>query len=212
MRFRPLIVALGLCGALPAGAQASWQVLERWAVGGEGGWDYLSVQPGSSRLFVSRGNRVDVIDTVSGRIVGSVANTPGVHGIAFAPALNRGYTSNGRANSVSVFALDTLTKIQETTIPAANPDAILFEPTGNHVFTFNGASRNVTVLDAKTLAVLATLPAPDKPEFAVQNGAGGVFVNIESTPGQLLANRCRLAQGQGRVAAARLRQSHRPRH
>jgi hypothetical protein len=121
------MIALGLCGALPAGAQTSWQVLERWAVGGEGGWDYLSVQPGSSRLFVSRGNRVDGIDTSSGRIVGSVANTPGVHGIAFARALNRGYTSNGRANSVSMFALDTLAPIQEMKIPAANPHAILFE-------------------------------------------------------------------------------------
>lgn len=181
-------MALALLAGWSGGAAAApWQIMNRWNVGGAGGWDYLSVEPGTSRLFVSRGDRADVIDTTSGRVVGSVPDTPGIHGIAFAPALNRGYTSNGRANSVTAFALDTLMLVQRASVPGANPDAILFEPSGAHVFTFNGSSKDVTVLDAKTLAVVATIPAPGKPEFAVHDGAGSVFANIETEPGQLLA-------------------------
>jgi YVTN family beta-propeller protein len=164
---------------------ARLQVLQRWKVGGEGGWDYLIADPDRPRLFISRGTHVDVMDTESGKLLGSIPDTQGVHGIALAKGLNRGYSSNGRANSVTVFELDSLKVIQEAKIPGVNPDAILYEPVGRHVYTFNGASKNVTVLDGASMAVIATIPVPDKPEFAVDDGHGRIFVNIESDPGQI---------------------------
>jgi YVTN family beta-propeller protein len=178
----------GLSNALVADAAAApnMEVLQRWKLGGDGGWDYLTVDPATKRLFISRGTHVDVISVESGKLIGSIPETLGVHGIALAPALNRGFTSNGRANSVTVFSLDTLKVIQEVKVAGRNPDAILFEPTGKHVFTFNGASKDVTVLDASSLALIATIPVQDKPEFAVQDGRGQIFVNIETDPGQML--------------------------
>jgi YVTN family beta-propeller protein len=189
-----LLIKVSLCTGLiaapvlrAAAADPKMEVLQRWKIGGEGGWDYLTVDPATQRLFVTRATRVDVISTESGKLLGSIPNTQGVHGVALAKALNRGYASNGRANSVTAFDLDTLKVIQEAKIPGGNPDAILFEPTGKHVFTFNGMSKNVTVLDATSLAVVATIPVPDKPEFAVDDGHGQIFVNIESDPGQIVA-------------------------
>ncbi|HEY2145109.1 MAG TPA: hypothetical protein VGH12_03490 [Steroidobacteraceae bacterium] len=184
-------IQIGVCAALAgvcvaaAATTENRQVLQRWNLGGSGGWDYLTFEPGTERLFISRGTRVDVISTESGKLVGSIPDTLGVHGIALANALKRGYTSNGRANSVTVFDLDSLKVIQEVKISGGNPDAILYEPAGKHVFTFNGASKDVTVLDAASLAVLATIAVPGKPEFAVDDGQGQIFVNIETDPGQL---------------------------
>jgi YVTN family beta-propeller protein len=182
------VLCMGLLIAPIASGAAdgtAMQVLQRWQLGGEGGWDYLIADPVKERLFISRGTRVEVISIQSGKLVGSIADTQGVHGIALSPELNRGYTSNGRANSVTAFELDSLKVIQEVKVPGRNPDAILFEPSGKHVFTFNGASKDVTVLDGSTLAVVATIPVPDKPEFAVDGGRGEIFVNIESDPGQI---------------------------
>ncbi len=184
------IVALGLLTGLAllngsAQADSGMQVVQRWKIGGAGGWDYLTADS-RHRLFLSRGTQVDVVDTETGKIIGSIPDTQGVHGIALAPDLHRGFTSNGRANSVTVFDLDTLKTIQEVKVPAQNPDAILYEPVGKHVFTFDGRSKDVTVLDASTLAVVATIPVPDKPEFAQEDHAGHIFVNIESDPGQMV--------------------------
>lgn len=176
-----------LIAPIAAGAAdgAKVEVLQRWKLGGEGGWDYLLADPAKDRVFISRGTRVDVMSSESGKLIGSIPDTQGVHGIALAPHLNRGYTSNGRANSVTMFDLETLKVIQETEIPGRNPDAILFEPAAKHVFTFNGASKDVTVLDGSSLAVVATIAVPDKPEFAADDGRGRIFVNIESEPGQI---------------------------
>ena len=189
-----LLMKLSVCTGLMAGpilqasaADAKMEVLQRWKIGGEGSWDYLTLDSASQRLFITRATRVDVISTVTGKLMGSVATAQGVHGVALANALNRGYSSNGRSNSVTAFELDTLKIIQEVKIPGGNPDAILYEPAGKHVFTFNGMSKNVTVLDATSLAVVATIPVPDKPEFAVDDGHGQIFVNIESDPGQIVA-------------------------
>ena len=168
-------VALGLVlfttGAL---ADSGMQVLERWKIGGGGGWDYLTADA-SHRLFLSRGTQVDVVDTKAGKVIGTIPDTQGVHGIALAPDLHRGFTSNGRADSVTAFDLDTLKTIQEMKVPGHNPDSILYEPKGKHVFTFNGRSKDVTVLDATTLAVVATLAVPDKPEFSQDDHAGHIF-------------------------------------
>src|ERR1700749_2561547 len=186
----------GACFSLCAGSSAGisadavpsqkLEVLQRWKLGGAGGWDYLSIDSSAHRLYVSRGTRVDVVDAESGKLVGSIPDTQGVHGIALAKNLNRGFTSNGRANSVTVFDLDTLKIVREVPVPGKNPDAILFEPSNNRVFTFNGASKDATVLDASTLAVIGTIPLPDKPEFAADDGHGRVFVNIESDPGRIV--------------------------
>ncbi len=179
-------LGLSLLVSLAAHADSGMQVLERWKLGGAGGWDYLKLDSSTHRLFISRATRVDVVDTGSGRVVGTIPDTPGVHGIALAPDLHRGFTSNGKGDSITVFDLDSLKTIREVKIPAHNPDAILYEPSGKHVFTFNGKSKDVTVVDASSLAVVATIPVPDKPEFAVDDQAGEIFVNIETEPGQMV--------------------------
>ena len=182
-------VLLGLgCGGAAAATQPAQDmaVLQRWKLGGVGGWDYLALDAAGRRLFLTRADHVDVVNTDSGKIIGTIPNTQGVHGIALAEDSNRGYTSNGKADSVTVFDLASLKVIKEAPLPGHNPDAILYEPTGKHVFTFNGKSKDVTVLDATSLAVVATLPVPGKPEFAADDGAGHIFVNIESEPGQMV--------------------------
>ncbi len=178
---------LGLAALLAAGAQADsgMQVVERWKIGGAGGWDYLTVDT-NNRLFLSRGTQVDVVDIQSGKVIGTIPEHPGRAWHALAPDLHRGFTSNGRADSVTVFDLDSLKTLQEVKVPGHNPDAILYEPTGKRLFTFSGRSKDVTVLDASTLAVVATLPVPDKPEFAQDDHAGHIYVNIESDPGQMV--------------------------
>lgn len=185
-----LIMSLGagLTTAVMADAAAApkFEVLQQWKLGGAGGWDYLIADSAKKRLFLSRATRVDVVSLDTGKLIGSIPDTQGVHGIALAPALNRGFTSNGRANTVTAFDLQTLKVIQEAKVSGRNPDAILYEPSGKHVFTFNGASKDVTVLDASSLAVVATIAVPDKPEFAAQDGRGQIFVNIESDPGQMV--------------------------
>jgi YVTN family beta-propeller protein len=180
---------VGVAGSMlvhAATAEPSMEVVQRWKLAGAGGWDYLTLDAATHRLFISRATRVDVVDTQSGRVLGTIADTQGVHGIALAPDLHRGFTSNGKGDSITVFDLDSLRAIREVKIPAHNPDAILYEPSGKHVFTFNGKSKDVTVLDASTLAFVATIPVPDKPEFAVDDHSGQIFVNIESEPGQMV--------------------------
>ncbi|HXQ64070.1 MAG TPA: YncE family protein [Steroidobacteraceae bacterium] len=177
--------------ALPAPAapsgDAAYTVVDRWMPGGAGGWDYLTIDAPRHRLFITRGDRVEVLDSESGKVIGGIANTAGVHGVALAPDLKRGYTSNGRANSVTEFDYDTLAVLREVPVPGANPDAILYEPLHHHLFTFNGRSKDATVFDARTLTVITTLPMPDKPEFAADGRHGRVYVNIESEQGQIVA-------------------------
>ena len=166
---------------------ADYGVSAIWPLGGPGGWDYLALEPSGARLFVSRGDHVDVIETASGRRTGIVANTAGVHGIAFAPELKRGYTSNGHANTVTAFELDTLQLIQESPVAGKKPDAILYEPRMQHVFTANGDSHDIDVLDPMTLQVIGSIALPGPPEFMATDAAGTVFVNIETDPGKLVA-------------------------
>src|SRR6202166_435805 len=182
-------VLLGLSSGAAAAATTpaqDWAVVQHWKLGGVGGWDYMTLDAAGQRLFLSRADHVDVVNTESGKIIGTIPNTQGVHGIALDEASNRGYTSNGKGDSVTVFDLASFKVIKESAVPGHNPDAILYEPIGKHVFTFNGKSKDVTVLDATSLAVVATIPVPDKPEFAADDGAGQIFVNIESEAGQLL--------------------------
>jgi YVTN family beta-propeller protein len=166
---------------------ADYSVSGSWPVGGSGGWDYLALEAGGARLFVSRGDRVDVIETAGGKRIAGILHTAGVHGIAFAPGLARGYTSNGAANTVSMFDLATLRVVLEAPVSGRRPDAILFEPQHEHVFTANAQTANLSVLDAKTLDVVATITLQGKPEFMATDGAGTVYANIESEAGKLVA-------------------------
>jgi DNA-binding beta-propeller fold protein YncE len=157
----------------------SYEVVARYAIGGSGGWDFLSVDEERARLYVSRGDHVQVVDTRSGKIVGNLSGTAGVHGIAVAQNLGLGFTSNGRSDSVTVFDLNTFSVVETIGVTGANPDAILYDPTSNRVFTFNGRSANVTAIDATTRKVVGTLAVSGKPEVAVSDGRGHVYVNIE---------------------------------
>jgi DNA-binding beta-propeller fold protein YncE len=166
---------------------ANYTVSRSFPLGGSGGWDYLALEASGARLFISRGDRVDVVETVSGKLAGTIANTPGVHGVAFAPALMRGFTSNGRSNTVSVFELDTLRVIHEIQVSGKRPDAILYEPRRNLLITANGDSDNLSLIDARTLQLAADVPLPGTPESMATDGAGVVYVNIETDPGKLVA-------------------------
>lgn len=178
-------------GMLPAADESplpppEYTIAATWALGGGGGWDYLALEASGARLFISRGDRVDVVETATGRLAGSIPNTQGVHGIAFAPELKRGYTSNGRANTVTAFELDTLRTVKEAAVSGTKPDAILYEPQHQHLFTANGASSNLSVLDPQTLEILATITLPGPPEFMATDASGSIFVNIETDPGKLV--------------------------
>jgi DNA-binding beta-propeller fold protein YncE len=160
-------------------AKPAYHVIKRVAVGGEGGWDYLTVDTATHRLYVSRGSHVMVLDTDRDSIIGDIPHTPGVHGVALVPELGRGFTSNGRDASVSIFDLETLEVRGRVTVTGGNPDAILYEPTSRRVFTFNGRGENATALDPSTGAVLGTLRLGGNPEYATADGTGRVYVNIE---------------------------------
>ena len=157
---------------------AHFHRIKKIAIGGEGGWDYLTMDSAAHRLYVTRGTRVIVIDTEKDAVVGEIANTPGVHGVAIAEKLNRGFTSNGRENTVTEFDLKTLKEIKRIPV-GQNPDAILYDPFSKRVFTFNGGSNDVTAIDVETGKVAGTIPVGGKPEFCVTDEKGMVYCNVE---------------------------------
>jgi YVTN family beta-propeller protein len=160
-------------------AQKPYSVLTQWTVGGEGGWDYLTSDPKAHRLYVTHGPRVEVLDTDSGKVVGSITGLKGTHGVALDDSGKYGYVSDGGANVVVVFDRATLATV--ASIPAGtNPDGIAFEPVTKTVWAFNGRSSNATVIDTGQQKVVATIPLDGKPEFPVADGKGTVFANIES--------------------------------
>jgi len=167
-----------LLSAVVLAAPASYHQVKRIAVGGDGGWDYLTVDSAAHILYVGRSTRTIAIDVVKGVVAGEVANTPGVHGIALAPKLHRGFTSNGKDNTVTVFDLKTYKEIARVPV-GTNPDAILFDPASNRVFTMNGGSNDATAIDAASLKVVGTMALGGRPEYAVADEKGAVYVNIE---------------------------------
>jgi len=169
-----------VCATLAlAFAPVKYEVKQKYVLGGDGGWDYLTFDPAGKRLFISRGTHVMVVDPSKGSVIGDIPNTTGVHGIALAQDLGKGFTSNGRENTVTVFDLKTLKETTKIKIDGENPDAILYDPATHRVFTFNGRSKNSTVIDATKDTVVATIPLDGKPEFGASDGKGKVFVNIE---------------------------------
>lgn len=171
-------LALFVAGATLAAAGPGYKIMTTYTVGGDGGWDYLTADAAARRLYISRATHVIVLDLDSGKTVGDIPDTPGVHGIALAPELGRGFVSNGREGTVSIFDLKTLAVSSKVKV-GDNPDAILYDPATKRVFTFNGRSQDSTVIDAAKGTVLGTIKLDGKPEFAASDGRGGVFVNIE---------------------------------
>lgn len=167
-------------GTIAGAADPGYRVIRKIRLGGEGFWDYLTVDSTARRLYVSRGTHVMVVDLAGDSLAGDIPETPGVHGIALAPELNRGFTSNGRANTSTIFDLKTLKKIDEVKT-GENPDAILYDSFSGRVFTFNGRSGDATAFDAATGAAAGTIPLGGKPEFARADGRGKIYVNIETT-------------------------------
>jgi YVTN family beta-propeller protein len=175
-----LIAAACLCASsVKAFSPTQYQVKQKYVLGGDGGWDYLTFDPAGKRLFISRGTHVMVVDPYKGSVVGDIPDTAGVHGIALAQDLGKGFTSNGRDNTVTVFDLKTLKETAKIKIEAENPDAILYDSASKRVFTFNGRSKNATVIDAEKGTVISNIPLDGKPEFGAADGKGMVYVNIE---------------------------------
>lgn len=184
----PLAV-LGLLASVPAHAAPtaplSYHLIQKITLGGEGRWDYLTVDADARRLYISRGTHVMVVNADTYKVVGDIPNTNGVHGIAFAPKLGRGFTSNGQANTVTIFDLKTLRAIG--TAPTGDrPDAILYDPATHRVFTFNGGGNSATAIDAQTGKVVGTIPLGGRPEFAAADGKGMVYDAIEDK-GEIVA-------------------------
>lgn len=184
----PTIVFLSACFATTAAfAQAptatpgvsGYHLAATWKPGGEGGWDYCTVDPAAHRLYVTRPDRVQVIDTESGKLVGEVPGLDGGHGVALATEFNRGFASSGKSNTVVVFDLATLKPVGEPLSVGKKPDAIIYDPASKHVFAFDGGSDAASVIDAATAKVIATIPLGGGPEFAAADGKGTVYVNLE---------------------------------
>jgi len=157
---------------------SGYHLIKTIKVGGDGFWDYLNFDSATRRLFISRGTRVDVLDVDSEKIVGTIPDTPGVHGVVLAPELGDGFTSNGQAGTVTVFDMRSLQSIGHAQA-GKNPDAIVYDPATKRVFTMNGLSKDSTAIDAVTGNVLATISLGGRPEFATADGAGHVYVNLE---------------------------------
>ena len=181
MRHAAAVTAI-LCLALAGGLQGQdgpYHAGKEIPIGGEGGWDYLTIDSAAHRLYVSHGTHAVVIDTQSNAVVGDIPDTPGIHGVAIAADLGRGFTSNGRENKAGIFDLKTLKLIQKVDT-GENPDAILYEPAKKEIYTMNGRGKSATVIDAQTGKVVATVPLEGKPESAqADSKAGKVYINME---------------------------------
>lgn len=156
-----------------------YKIANKFQLTGDGNWDYLTSDDSTGRLYISHGMIVQAIDSKTGKLIGTIKGLNGVHGIALAKDLDKGFISSGRDSSVTVFDLKTLATITKINVTGKNPDAILYEPGSQKVFVYNGKTSNATVIDAKTNTVCGTIPLDGKPEFSVYDGKGNVFVNIE---------------------------------
>ncbi len=175
-----LVGAVTLTGSSRA-ATTPYAIAVRMPVGGDGGWDCLTFDAATHRLFVTRSSHVQVVDTERDTVIGDIPNTPGVHGVALVPDIGHGFTSNGRDSSVTVFDLKTLGTVASVKLPARNPDVIIYEPGSKRVFAFNGGSANAVAIDPATNQVAGTVALNGRPEFAVADGRGRVYVNLEDS-------------------------------
>jgi len=165
---------------LLAQKKTDFHVIADFPIHSLGGWDYITADGASNRVYTSHGNQVNILNAKTGDSVGYIPDTKGVHGIAIAPDFNKGYTSNGRANNVTVFDLKT-NQVLSQIDAGTNPDAIFYDEYSKKVYAFNGRSKDATVIDVATDKVVATIPLGGKPETGVSDGKGKVFVNVEDT-------------------------------
>jgi DNA-binding beta-propeller fold protein YncE len=173
------LLLLGLAPAAVGAGTPPFTVAHRIPIGGEGGWDALTIDAPTHRLFVTHATRVQVVDVKTDKVVGEIPDTPGPHGVALAPDLGRGFTSDGRDSSVTVFDLRTLAVLGRLKLDARNPDAIEYDPVSKRVFVFNGGSASASVIDASADTLAGTVPLAGKPEFAAADGKGRMYVNLE---------------------------------
>lgn len=176
----PIFAVVAILGSVASIAVAAdgYNITKKIPIPGQGSWDYLSVDEAARHLYVSHGTQVEVLDVDSESIVGNIPKTPGVHGIAIAAGLGRGFVSNGQASNVTIFDLKTLKPIAD--VPTGQkPDAIIYDPASSRVFAFNGGSNSVTAIDAASGKVAGTIDLGGGPEFAVADGNGFVYNNLE---------------------------------
>jgi DNA-binding beta-propeller fold protein YncE len=156
-----------------------YRIANKFHVDGDGGWDYLNADESTGRIFISHSTVVNVIDEKDGKLLGTIPDTKGVHGIAIASDLNKAFISNGRDSSVTIIDLTSLAFITKVTVTGQNPDAIIYDPFSHNVFAYNGRTANATVIDGSANKVIATIKLDGKPENSVSDGKGKVYVNIE---------------------------------
>lgn len=164
--------------AAPAAGSSGYHLVRKVTLGGEGGWDCLTIDPVTRRLFVTHSTHVMVVNADTGKIVGDIADTPGVHDVAIAEDTGRGFISNGGNNTATIFDLKTLQIIGHVQT-GTRPDATLYDVMSHRVFTFNSGSSDATAINAATGEVAGTIALGGKPEFAVADGAGNIYVNLE---------------------------------
>jgi YVTN family beta-propeller protein len=172
-----VLVVAGVGGQAPAPG-SPYKVIKRYTLGGEGSWDYLTLDAQTRRLYITRGSHVMVMDCDNGKVVGDVPGTTGVHGVALVSKLNKGFTSNGGDSTVTIFDVQTLKETARVKV-GNRPDAIVYDPASGRVFTFNADSKDATALAADTGQVVGTITLGGRPEFAVSDEQGTMFVNIE---------------------------------
>jgi YVTN family beta-propeller protein len=181
LRFFSLFLTLAALSraADPAPGPSGYKLAASWRPGGEGRWDLLAVDSTAGRLYVTRENRLQVLDITTGALIGEVSGLNGAHGVALVPSLHRGFASSGRDNKVVVFDLATLTPVADPIPAGTKPDAMAVDPATNRVFVMNGGSDNIIVIDPATAKAVGTIALPGAPEMAVADGAGHLFVNLE---------------------------------
>jgi DNA-binding beta-propeller fold protein YncE len=171
-------VVLCLAFMAAAGSNSGYSITRKIPIAGQGSWDYLTVDELARRVYVTHGTQVEVLDIDSGEIVGKIDNLHGIHGVALAPDLGRGFVTNGQTSTVTIFDLKSLKAVQEVAV-GKKPDAILFDPATSRVFAFNGDGDSATAIEAATGKVAGTVDLGGGPEFATADGTGFVFNNLE---------------------------------
>ena len=177
--FKPLVILLASCAGVFATDEGAYKLVQEIPVGGEGGWDILTIDSAAHRLYLSHATKVVVVDLEKNAIAGEIADTPGVHAFIAVPELQRGFSTNGKENKSSVVDLKTLHTVSKIDV-GENPDAIAYEPKSGEVYVFNHTGNSASVIDAKNSKVVATIPLGGSPEFpAVDSAVGRVYVNLE---------------------------------